>query len=197
MRGQAHALEALVAALLLISGLVFATQVTAVTPLSASTSNQHIENQQRATVQGLLAASAENGDIQEAVLYWNPENETFAGASDGGAYAEGGPPNAFGKALNETLIDRRIAFNVEVRYRTPSGGSTAIRMVNMGSPSDNAVSATRIIAVYNDSNLTAPEYTDRTLEDLQTTSGESFYADNIDGNQLYNVLEVRVIAWRK
>ncbi|MFQ3285215.1 MAG: hypothetical protein ACI944_001946, partial [Natronomonas sp.] len=38
MRGQAHTVEAFAAAVLVVSGLVFATQAAAVTPLSASTS---------------------------------------------------------------------------------------------------------------------------------------------------------------
>lgn len=196
MRGQAHTLEALVAALLLVGGLVFATQVTAVTPLSASTSNQHIENQQRATVQGLLAASAESGALQEAVLYWNPENRTWAGAPNESVYTQYGPPNAFGEALNETLMERRIAFNVYVRYHT-AGGITEEPMVRMGSPSANAVSATRTVGVYNASNLTAPGYENRTLETVAGTTGESFYADNVHDEQLYNVMEVRIVAWRK
>ena len=196
MRAQAHTLEAFVAAALIIGGLVFATQATAVTPLSASTSNQHIENQQEATIQGLLATSAENGDLQEAVLYWNPENGTFAGVPEQGVFVQSGPPNAFGEALNESLLDRRIAFNVEVRYHEPDGDTSVQRMVVQGTPSDNAVSATRTVGIYNSSNLTAPGYTDRTLEDVADEPGEEFYAENIGEDQLYNVVEVRVIAWR-
>jgi len=58
-RAQAHTLEAFAAAILLVAALTFALQATAVTPLSASTSNQHIENQQRAVATDLLATSAE------------------------------------------------------------------------------------------------------------------------------------------
>ena len=64
-RGQAHTLEAFAAAILIVVGLTFALQATAVTPLSASTSNQHLENQQRAVATDLLETSAANGDLRE------------------------------------------------------------------------------------------------------------------------------------
>ena len=191
MRGQAHTLEAFTAAVLVVGGLIFATQATAVTPLSASTSNQHIENQQEATVEGLLAAAAENGTLAEAALYYDPDDESFEGAPDDEPYASA-PPNAFGTALTETLSSRRIAFNVEVRYRTVEGGTDVEPMVRMGEPSDNAVVATRTVGVYNSSRLTGPD--DRRLGDLDA---EEFYAPNLDDSELYNLLEVEVTVWRK
>jgi hypothetical protein len=191
MRGQAHTIEAFAAAVLVVGGLIFATQATAVTPLSASTSNQHIENQQAATIEGLLATAAENGTLTEAVLYWNESRGTFQDAPDGGVHAEG-PPISFGAALNELLLDRRIAFNVNVRYPDGSGETAAEPMVRMGEPSNNAVSATRSVGLYNRSTLSTG--TDApTLE----TAGSDFYAPNIADGQLYTVVEVEVIAWRK
>ena len=190
MRAQAHTLEAFVASILIVSGLIFATQVTAVTPLSASTSNQHIENQQQATVEGLLATAAKNGTLTEAVLFWDPNDGTFEGAPENGTYAE--PPDTpFGRALERTLSQRQIAFNVDVRYRTEDGGTAVEPMVRMGEPSDNAVVATRTVGIYNGSRLTGAD--GRTLEGLDG----GFYAPNVDGSQLYNVLEVEVTAWRK
>lgn len=196
MRGQAHTVEAFAAAVLVVSGLVFATQAAAVTPLSASTSNQHIENQQQATVEGLLAASADNGNLTEAVLYWNASADdgdgAFAGAPDSGTYATG-PQNGFGTDLNGTLSSRQIAFNVVVRY--PDGDGTDTEpMVRMGEPSDNAVSATRTVGLYNGSQLSV-DGDDRSLGELD--SGEFYAADTDSGSQLYAVVEVEVIAWRK
>lgn len=190
MRGQAHTLEAFVAAVLIVGGLIFATQVTAVTPLSASTSNQHIENQQRATVDGLLATAAENGTLTEAALYYDTDNGTFEGAPENGTLAEP-PDNAFGTALEKTLSGRQIAFNVDVRYGTENGTDTE-PMVRMGEPSDNAVTTSRSIGVYNGSRLTGTD--GRTLGELDE---DAFYAPNVDEGELYNVLEVEVTAWRK
>ena len=193
MRGQAHTLEAFVAAALIIGGLIFATQATAVTPLSASTSNQHIENQQQATIEGLLATSVDDGALADAVLYWDPDNETFQDAPENGIYAET-PPNAFGDALRDTLTQRQIAFNVNVRYRTANSGTDVEPMVRMGEPSDNAVTATRTVGLYDSSRLTGEDTS--TLSQVEGSDGE-FYAPDTDDGQLYNVVEVEVIAWRK
>ncbi|MEF8778667.1 MAG: hypothetical protein V5A36_07135 [Natronomonas sp.] len=192
MRGQAHTLEAFVAAILIVGGLIFATQATAVTPLSASTSNQHIENQQQATVEGLLETAAKNGTLTDAVLYWDPENGTFEGVPETDEYAEA-PANAFGAALNETLSERQIAFNVNVRYATENGTDVE-PMVRMGEPSANAVSATRAVGIYNTSRLTGTNTT--AVHELDPEADE-FYAPDVDSSQLYNVVEVEVIAWRK
>ena len=194
MRGQAHTLEAFVAAVLIVGGLIFATQATAVTPLSANTSNQHIENQQRATIQGLLATSAESGALTEAVLYWNASAERFEGAPGDEGYATAPPDDlAFGSALDETLSERRIAFNVDVRYAT-GGGTATEPMVRMGEPSDNAVTATETVGLYNSSTLTGSDA--RTLSAV-AESADEFYAPNVHDGRLYNVVEVEVTAWRK
>ena len=194
MRAQAHTVEAFAAAVLIIGGLIFATQATAVTPLSASTSNQHIENQQQASIEGLLATSAENGDLAEAVLYWDTEEEEFAGAPESGAYAEGPPETPFGEALNELLLDRRIAFNVAVRYPESGGGTDTEPMVQMGQPSNNAVAATRSIGLYDGSQLSV-DGDDRTLGALD--DGEFYAPDIAPDGELYTVVEVEVVAWRK
>ncbi|MFO7926581.1 MAG: DUF7288 family protein [Halobacteriota archaeon] len=196
MRGQAHTVEAFAAAVLIIGGLIFATQATAVTPLSASTSNQHIENQQKASIEGLLSTAARDGSLAEALLYWDAENETFFDTPDPGTYSEG-PPNEFGEALNSLLSDRRIAFNVRVRYPTDDGGIDVEEMVHMGEPSANAVSATRTFGLYDGSSLSAPD-DDRTLEDVRNDSNSEFYAPETGtDSRLYTVVEVEVIAWRK
>ncbi|MUW14306.1 hypothetical protein GJ633_06265 [Halorubrum sp. CBA1125] len=202
-RAQAHTLEAFAAAILLVAGVTFALQATAVTPLSASTSNQHIENQQRAVANDLLATAAENGDLAEAVLYWDPGDgdagHAFAGSPEESEhYAQAGPPTAFGTALNRTFLDRRVAFNVDVRYRT-TNGTDSQRLVYMGTPSDNAVSATRTVPVADDTTLTAPGHEGATLESVEPSSPDDdsgFYAPDVGSGAAYNYLEVTVVVWR-
>lgn len=200
-RGQAHTLEAFAAAILLITGLTFALQATAVTPLSASTSNQHIENQQRAVAGDLLATSAENGDLEAALLYWDPGNDTedgaFVGTGEYDTYTESGPPNKFGKALNQTFLSQTIAFNVVIYHGDRNENRT--RMVYMGSPSDNAVTATRSVALSEDANLTAPDHGDTTLRGLAGDPG-TFYVEGdavaVADAGIYDYVEVRIVLWR-
>ncbi|WP_280585544.1 hypothetical protein [Halorubrum sp. Boch-26] len=194
-RAQAHTLEAFAAAILIVAGLAFALQATAVTPLSASTSNQHLENQQRAVANDILETSAANGDLRDAVLRWDPVNETFTDGRSPSYFTGGGPPNGFGAALNESFGDRRIAFNVHIRHGSDNGAETTL--VSMGSPSDNAVTATRTVVVTDDANLTAPGYDDTTLGALSdgTKDGE-FYAADAAAGAIYDRLEVRIVVWQ-
>ena len=199
-RGQAHTVEAFIAALLLISGLLFAMQATAVTPLSASTSNQHIENQQRAVAHDLLATAADDGSLEEAVLYWNASDGGFQDSPDAGYYTNAGSQNEFLESLNHTLRERRIAYNVRIRYHNTTGDEPRVRtqrMVEMGQPSDNAVTASRTVTLSEQHRLTGDD--DSTLAEVTNSEGKSFYAPDADPEpegQLYNRLEVRITTWR-
>ena len=192
-RAQAHTLEAFMAALIVVTGVLFALGATAVTPLSASTSNQHIQNQQIGTANDLLAVAAANGTLRESVLYWNTSEGGFDAAGEDGYYTAGGPPTRFGRALNETFRDDRVAFNVFVVYW--DGTTRAQRpMIYMGSPSDNAVSASRTLVLYNDTALTAPGET--TNVSAAAAAGEFYAPDAEPGSHLFNVVEVRIVTWR-
>ena len=190
-RGQAYTLEAIIAAVLLISSLVFALQVTAVTPLSASTSNQHIENQQRASAAGVLTAAQEAGALKDAVLYWNDSAEAYDDAERLPFYTNSYPPNEFGNITERAFDGRGLAVNVLVYHDESEEPS---RMVYRGEPSDNAVSASRTVTIYDDDTLTAPPSN-------QTTAGKAdSFADAVpedaSGNSVYNVVRVEVVVWR-
>ncbi|WP_181685845.1 DUF7288 family protein [Halorhabdus salina] len=145
-RAQAHTLEGIIAGLLVLSSIGFALQVTAVTPLSASTSSQHIQNQQRAAATGVLASAAESGALERAVLSWNESGPSFHETGPRGRYASA-PPNDFGALLTETFDRRSIAYNVDISYAIPGGERRRIQMVYQGVPSDSAVRASRLVTL--------------------------------------------------
>lgn len=191
-RGQAHTVEAFIAALLLISGLLFAMQATAVTPLSASTSNQHIENQQRALAGDLLSTAAEDGSLTDTISYWNESDGSFQDSPETGYYTDSGSQTAFLEALNRTLAERRIAYNVRLRYHNTAGTPSVKtkRLVELGRPSDNAVTASRTVTLYDDDRLTGES-------DCELQNCSSFYAPNVDADSpVYNRVEVRITTWR-
>ena len=190
MRGQAYTLEAVIASVLLVSSLVFALQVTAVTPLSASTSNQHIENQQRASASGVLTAAQKAGALDEAVLYWDDSEEEFHDAEQLTYYTNNYPPNEFGNITERAFDGRGLAVNVLIYYNESKEPS---RMVYRGEPSDNAVSASRTVTIYDDSELTAPDAT-------ETAGSADNFGDAVpedaSGSSVYNVVRVEVTVWR-
>lgn len=178
--------------MVLLASIVFALQVTAVTPLTGSTSSQHIENQQGAVADGLLTAETENGTLKETLLYWNSSEGRFHNSSRLG-YTSGGPPTDFGAQLNQTFQDRNVAFNVDVYYIHASNDRRSTQMVNLGEASDHASVATQSITLYDDDRL---RRANGTVSDQRLGSTNYFASDIDPDSRLYNVVEVRVIVWR-
>lgn len=202
-RGQAHTLEAIVGAILLLTAVAIALQLTVVTPLSASTSSQHVEGQQRAVAQGVLANAAEEGALEEAVLYWNDSANNFHDASSRGFYTEQPPEKLeFSGILAGAFDSEGIAYNVNFVYQSSDGRLNSQEFVRQGTPSDNAVSATRTITIRNDDHLLD---SDGTVNETTTIrEANTFFINNApaettdrgDGHGLYNVVRVEVVAWR-
>lgn len=199
VRSQALTLEAITAAILLLAAIGFALQMTAVTPLSASTSSQHLENQLQSTGDGVLASTDDSGALKEAVLYWNVSEGQFHEAGERSFYRSGPPNNDFGNATARTFGERNIAYNVIIHYHTPDGEMARQRMIEQGEPSDHAVSASRTIALTDD-DIIVDEDGNPTGLKLGDAEGQ-FYAPDAGiesaGNRpLYNLVRVEVIAWR-
>jgi len=191
-RAQAHTLEAITAALILISSLVFALQVTAVTPLTGSTSSQHIENQQAAVAEGILASAAENGTLESTLLYWNESADNWHNAS-GDGYVEGPPETAFGDTLEEMFLDRGIVFDLTLYYVDDDGDRRSEPIVDLGDPSDHASTARRTVTLADDDPLREPDESASST----TLSNASYLVPDADPEQtLYSVVEVELVVWR-
>jgi len=196
-RGQAHTLEGVVAALLLLASLVFALQSTAVTPLSASTSSQHIENQQESMADGVLSIAAEEGELLTAVVYWDESTESLHDIGGGGYANDGDYPSGFvlGDLLTESFSERGIAYNVWIQYRTPSGEQRERRLAYRGVPSDNAVTVSRVFTVYDDTPLAEADGTDDSL--TVSDPGANFYMpDSSPSTDTYNTVRIELTVWR-
>lgn len=193
-RGQAFTLEAVAAALLLLASLLFALQATAVTPLSTSTANQQIQNQETGLATGVLDAAVANASVKPSLLYWNDSGGRFHGATDDGSYPNGGPPTEFGRMLNATFDNRSIAFNVNVLYLSASGDPRTEPLVHLGTPSDDAVRTTRTVTLLDTDVLYDA---DETPTNTSVTEAATFYApDAAPESPVYNVVRVEVIVWR-
>lgn len=193
MRAQAHTLEGVVAAMLVISSVILALQVTAVTPLTASTASQHIEMQEKASAGGLLGAARDDGLVRETLLYWNESGARFHGTGANGYYTTGGPPTAFGEMLNETFGADGYAFNLNARFVSANGNIQERRVVYMGRPSDSAAAASGTVTLYDADELRDVDQTrtGRALEDA------SFFAENQDpDSHVFAVVDVEVVVWR-
>ncbi|WP_280537958.1 hypothetical protein [Halopenitus sp. POP-27] len=203
-RAQAHTLEAVAASIVLLSAIVFALQVTAVTPLSGSTSNQHIETQQAEMAEGLLSGEAENGSLRRAVLYYNASGNRFHDAAGARGEYEGRVPTGpdpprfvLGTALSETFLERGIAVNVNL-YHLDGGDRRRQPLIELGTPSDHAATATRQVTLFDDDELRDDhgDPTGETLGSVATDSDREYFAGNEFDSPVYNVVEVEVVVWR-
>jgi hypothetical protein len=192
-RGQVHTLEAIVAALLLLTSVVFALQMTAVTPLSASTSSQHIENQLQASAEGILSSAAAHGELKPAILNWNKTRGAFHNTTSKRYFTRHAPPNAFGDRLERAFDDRGIAYNVYVTYYAGGNSRRIDRFVYRGAPSDNSVRTAKSVVLTDDDTLY-----DETMTKTSTRLDDSlFYAPDVgEDSPTYNVVRVEVVAWR-
>lgn len=192
-RGQAYTLEALVSALLLLGAVIFALQATAVTPQSATTADEHSQEQLEQVGNGVLDAAAEDGAIRRTVLYWDNSTGTFHGLkSYEAAYTNAALPTAFGDLLAETFASQAIAYNVNVRYSDSSGSTATQRILDSGTPSDDAVVVTELVTLYDDDLL----YTESENPGSTTVSEAAFYAPDSDPDSgVYNVVAVEVVLW--
>jgi hypothetical protein len=193
-RGQAHTLEAFVAATVLLASVTFALQVTAVTPLTASTSSQHIENQQAAVAQGLLDAAAENGSLERTLLLTN------ISARDDQNYVDGGPPTVFGAMLNSTFTERGIAFNVNlytVQDNQEGKALNRVGLVHMGQPSDHAASTSRLVTLMDSDVVHEPQAGTAVPTGTTIENASSFYVDErFDDDPAWAIVKVEVVVWR-
>ncbi|WP_277541700.1 DUF7288 family protein [Haloarcula laminariae] len=193
MRAQAHTLEATVAGLLMLSSLVFALQMTAVTTLSASTSSQHIEDQQQSIGQGVLAAASQRGVLKPAVLYWNNSSAQFHDVGVQRFYTSGPPENRFGAMLERAFNENGIAYNVYLRFQNDKGVPITRRYVYSGVPTDNAVTATHTVTLQDDDPLY--DARERPTDTSVGTANVTYPMPDTGGN-LYNTVRVEVVAWR-
>ena len=191
-RAQAHTLEAITASLILVSSLVFALQVTAVTPLTGSTSSQHIENQQAAAAEGALAAAVENGTLTPTLLYWNESESNWHGATADG-YVQGPPPTAFGDTLEEMFLGRGIVFDLTLYYVDDDGDRQREPIVDLGEPSDHASTASRTVTLADGDALRQP---DGSASDTALSNASYLVSDADPDQTLYSVVEVELVVWR-
>jgi hypothetical protein len=191
-RAQAHTLEGIIASLLVLTALLVALQTTSVTPLTASTSSQHIENQHTETARGVLAAAAESGALRTAILYWDETDSSFHNTG-GAAYYPNRPPDniSFGRTLNRSFDQQNVAYNVYFQY-DDTDGTGEKQFIYRGQPSDNAISVSRTVVVTDENRLYGA---DGTPTNTTVGNASGFYAPDA-GGAVYNTVEVRVVVWR-
>jgi hypothetical protein len=202
--GQIQTVEAITAAIILVSVVALIVESTSVTPLTSSFTNQHIKLELQNMGTDLLTALDEtpwvdnppgtpydssylkvsitdwiNGSYGGTIWYaWSNNTTKYVSLLNYN-------PTTFtlntplSNALSIFLTKYGIAFNVEVRYTNLDGKLMNTKMIWNGDPSDNSVTVSRIIVLHDcDIGVYNPVIPDISL-----------------GSQLYNTVEVRLTMW--
>jgi hypothetical protein len=206
-RGQAFTLEGLVAAIVLLTAVVFALQAIIITPTTGGTVDPGVRDELRQQASDALTVSAqqEARPLTKLVRNWSQARRTFTGAINPQiGYGQNQIPGTLGTVLNRTFDSRDRTYNVEMAYLDESGvGTESTPIARRGTPSDSAVVATYRITMYDNMTLTSPtagpaqlwQYdTDPTSDPSGGQSG--FYpVPNAVPGPVYNIVEIRVIVW--
>ena len=204
-RGQMFTLEGLASALVLLGALFLAIGSVVVTPTTGGDVDQSTQTdlQQQADDILLMTAQSESQDLSSLVRYWSQSQRTFAGATNPRiGYGSEQLPGTFGELLNETFTQRSYFFNIELAYRPAnlSTGTQTVRMAYRGEPSDDAVTASYTVTLYDNQTLT----TDNASQNVElwqydtnaTNSDDGYYpVPNAVEGPIYNVVEVRLLVW--
>lgn len=197
-RGQTFTLEAFVAAILLVTSVAFALQAVAISSNTASAGEAELKNQHADLAEGVLDEAVTNGSLRTTVLYWNETAEQFHYADGDGHYVSQLPPTpngtAFGDAMERTFGDRQVRYNVDLHYRNSTGDRQTQRLIESGTPNDEAVRVVETVTLYDNTTL-VDESENPTTTSLSDVEG-TFYAPNVDDESpLYNVIRVEVVLW--
>ena len=186
-KAQLHTLEGLAASIIVVLGLVFASQAVAVTSTSATTSSEDIEAQYEQLAGDLLTQAKASGALQRAVLNWNTDERRFSGTEDLYYYQGTSPPGDFGRTLDRVVMGNDLAYNIELVYK--SGGSRlTVPYVDNGEPSTNSVTVSEVI-VLNENDVLS--------DGTELADSTSYPMENMENQAMYNAVNVRLTVWRR
>jgi hypothetical protein len=194
-KGQIQTVEAITAAIILLSILALVVQATSVTPLTASFTNQHIKLELQNMGMDALATLDETSTsftsesmpsmLKESVVQWATAYHYDWYTWTGTKYSSLTDPTRpnfhtpLGDTFSYLLKYYGIAYNVEVRYTDLNGQILNSKMIWNGNPSENSVTVSRIV----------------TFNDNDNLPGDGLIKDISLGSELWNVAEVRVTMW--
>jgi len=206
-RGQAFALEGIIAAVIVASALILGIQAVDIEPLTSG--NERTNEELRTQVADALEVASETGErfgpadepgaLREAATCVGRDEDGNIVPNPSAADPESGA--AFGSVLGASL-EEDTSYRVLLEYPNASasdGVRTAV-LVNESIPRIDSVTVTRQIPLYDSDKI-------RGTESCDTLSGEptlekdlsiGFYVeeDQHSDSELYAVVQIRVIAWR-
>lgn len=196
--GQMYTIEALAAAMIILFAVLFIVQAAPLTPLTTSAANEQVERQLALYGEDLLRVLdyhtdySEDSVLKTAILEWNGLEESEDDGLPPPALSEKG--EEFNTTLIQALTGRGIAYNLIIEYYDATG-LVSRKMVWNGKPSDNAVTVSRKIVVYDpteDDYFTGDRYNATGYEYPATTTWIYDYDSN---SGFRNMINVKLTLW--
>jgi len=203
--GQIQTVEAITAALILISVLAIVVEATSVTPLTSSFTNQHVKLELQNIGADILTSMDETAYagapttnpnvpsyLKKSVTDWincTGGYEWYAWSNNSSKYVPliNSADIPLDTPLSNTLSflisnqsNTGAAYNVEVRYSNIQGQIMNTKMIWNGDPSENSVTVSRVIVLH-DQDLAAPD--------------SCVIPDISPNTTLHNVIEIRLTMW--
>lgn len=203
-RGQAFTLEGIVGTVIILTALLFALESVVITPTTGGTVDPQVQSRLSTQSDDVLSTVNQNGsfDLNRYVRYYDPDNRTFkGGVNPDSGYGSQKVPGQFGNLLDGTFTSRGRSYNIELRYRTQSvqNGSETLQFAYQGRPSDDAVTVTQTVTLYDNQTLSAPDAPPAELwrysTDPSATDAPYYPIPNAVDGPVYNVVEVRLTVW--
>jgi len=195
-RGQAYTLESLIAALLLVTAVLFALQSVVITPTSAGLQDRDVSAQQHQIASDVLTTASNDGELSRLVRFWDCSDGGFSTDTRAGNWVQGegyptdtAPVEDFGETLNHTF-DAGTRYNLELVYADGSGGQNVSRIIYQGTPGDDVISASYTVTLTEDQLVTGRDSGSETLGSCSNPA-----IPKAASGPVWNVVEVRLVLW--
>ncbi len=219
-KAQTYTLEALAASILIAAAILLVTKSAPLTPLTSSAANQQVEAQLELYGQDVLMTMAYSSDysddsiLKAAILQWDGTKYSGVAPSPIESYNNTAMQFEYDKAkeFKEIMYDafttQGIAYNLEVEYFNNTFNGSVMNQTNIvirpmiynGEASDNAIIVTQQVVLYD--NIDQSETLNLFVGDFGLNGVDARITqeipdyDNDDASGFYNLLNVRLTAWR-
>lgn len=190
-RGQGFTLEAILAAMVLLTTITFAFYIAGITPNTPSTADASVEQQHRSIADGVLDAGVADDSLHATLLYWNDTAGTFHETNDG-YYISQPPPTAFGERLDRGLRAYGLQYNLDALVVTDDGIERH-RIVHSGTPTDHAVRSVTTVTLLAEDELI---FANETSSNTTIATADTFYATKALDEDGHVVVRIELVVWQ-
>jgi len=192
-RGQAYALEGIIAAVIVLTGLVLGLQAVDIAPWTGE--NEQAVGDVRTQMADTLDAAQDTDALRTIATCVGSDGDPAPGVA-----STDEPTTEFGKVLANTTGET-YSYRILVDYNTSSGVKTADVDATASLPAQPTATVTRQVAlfdsdiVYEDAECRPRISGDGDPARLEEEGGDIYLEDQHPNSELFTVVQIRVTAW--